>query len=92
MLTIGTITTVDQANDAIRAAIASPRGPRPADVRSRAAVLADLHELRAGLWDDLARAAYGNDLIPNAYANAAALAGVHDTDRARFFRREAGAR
>lgn len=81
--------TVDEVTDAIVAAINMPMQPAKAK-RERAARLADLHEMRARLFSDAAKAA-GNQ-IPVIFVHAANMAAGRDMDRVRFFRREAGAR
>ena len=65
---------------------------KPAQDRQEAARLADLYEIRARMWFELGAAAYTNDLIPDAYGRACAVASKNDQDEERHWRTQAGAR
>jgi len=92
--------TVEQVRHEIRRIVDErhPRGPRradqlkPADERAELARLADLYELRMQMWRDLAITARQADTIPDAYAEACALAEIHDRNQMQFWRSRAEAR
>jgi len=81
--------TVDQVTIAIAEAIVMPSSPAKAE-RLRCTRLADLHEMRARMFSDAAKSA--GDLVPEIFVYAANMAAGRDMDRARQFRRQAGAR
>lgn len=81
--------TVDQVTDAIVEAVGMPMHPPKAE-RARCTRLADLYEIRARMFSDAAKTA--GDLVPVIFVHAANSAAARDMDRARQFRRQAGAR
>lgn len=81
--------TIDQVTDAIVEAVGMPMSPAKAE-RARCSRLADLHEMRAKMFSDAAKTA--GDLVPEIFVHAANMAAGRDMDRARQFRRQAGAK
>lgn len=86
--------TVEQVTAAIRAIVDGdhPNGMKSIDRRVRAATLADLYEIRAGLWRALGARARRLKAISDDYAGACAVAEKHDRGQVAFWRNEAGAR
>jgi hypothetical protein len=89
--------TVEQITAAIRALEGERRARghrqvKPAQNREEAARFADLYEMRARMWFDMGTAARLADTIPDAYADACAVASKHDQDEERHWRGLAGAR
>lgn len=88
--------TVEQVTAAIRAIVDGdhPNGMKPAERRIRAALLADLYELRARLWNELGVKVRGRIVlrIPDEYATACAVAEKHDRNQVEFFRGMAATR
>lgn len=83
--------TIDQVTAAIVEAInMRPTRPGARAERLRCTRLADLHEMRARMFSDAAKSA--GDLVPEIFVHAANMAAGRDMDRARQFRRQAGAR
>lgn len=66
--------------------------PKPAQLREEAARFADLYDMRADMWRDLAVAGHKADTIPEAYALACSVAEAKDRDSAKFWRDQAGRR
>jgi hypothetical protein len=83
------IETLNDVNHAILDAIALPMHPAKAK-RLRAARLADLHEIRARMFHEAGTKA--DDLVAEIFVHACNMAAGRDSDRAAFFRREAGGR
>lgn len=83
------IQNLNDVNLAIMDALALPMHPAKAK-RTRAAQLADLHEIRARMFHDAGTTA--DDLVADIYKHAANLAAKRDMDQARWWRTQAGSR
>jgi hypothetical protein len=96
------LTTVRAVTDAINALVELRhlRGafgpvkdrPKPAQLRAEAARFADLFEMRADMWRDLAVEGYATDSVPEAYCMACSYAEIKDRDSVKFWRDQAGKR